>query len=195
MELIILIVFAGAAILIQASVYKRNMFKRLGYKCSFSRIEAHEGDVIYLVETVHNRKLLPLPWLKVDMTVLRWLEFEGTKPVENLNKRYLTSGFFLKSYQKTTRKWKVKCLKRGVYSIDTVTIVGGDFMGFVVESLPVRVNAEVTVYPATIDLEDMLTSANYLQGNTIVKRWFIDDPFIVSGAREYLPGDPMNRIH
>lgn len=195
MELIILLVLAGAAILIQAWVYKRNIFKKLGYKCNFNRTEAHEGDIIYLVETVHNRKLLPLPWLKVDMTVLRWLEFEGTRPVENLDRRYLTSGFFLKSYQKTIRKWKVKCLKRGVYTIDTVTMVGGDFMGFIVESLPVRVKAEVTVYPATIELEEMLLSANCLQGNTIVKRWFIDDPFIVSGAREYLPGDPMNRIH
>jgi uncharacterized protein (DUF58 family) len=34
-----------------------------------------------------------------------------------------------------------------------------------------------------------------LQGDTIVKRWINEDPFIVSGAREYNPGDPMNRIH
>ena len=195
MELIILILFVAAAVIAQAKIYKKNMFKRLGYRCSFNQLEAHEGDVIYFIETVHNRKLLPLPWLKVDMTVLRWLEFEGTKPVENLDKRYLTSGFFLKSYQKTTRKWKVKCLKRGEYSIDRVTMVAGDFMGIIVESLAVDINAVVTVFPATIDLEGMMISANYLQGNTIVKRWIIDDPFIISGAREYLPGDPINRIH
>ncbi len=195
MELLVFLVLVVVAIVVQATVYKKHMFKRLGYRCGFSQPEAHEGDTVYFVETVHNRKFLPLPWLKVDMTVLKWLEFEGTKPVENLDKRYLASGFFLRSYQKTTRRWEVKCLKRGEYSIDTVTMVAGDFMGMVVESLPVKVNAHITVFPAVIALEGMMTSSNYLQGNTIVKRWFIDDPFVVSGAREYLPGDPMNRIH
>ena len=195
MEIILLVLLVVIVIMLQTSVYKRHIFDRLGYRCVFSMDEAHEGDSLYMVETVHNRKLLPVPWLKVDMTVSRWLGFEGTQPVENLEKRYLASGYFLKGYQKTTRRWKLECQKRGVYTIDTVTLVGGDFLGLNTVSVPVAVNASLTVYPATIDLEDMLVSANYLQGNTIVKRWIVDDPFIIAGAREYIPGDPMNRVH
>jgi len=195
MEVLALAVIAGIIVLLQASLFKRTAFKKLDYKCGFSVSEAHEGDDIYLIETIYNKKLLPVPWLKVEINSSRWLEFAETRSVIAQENRHVTSSYFLKSYQKVTRRWKLKCLKRGVFCIDTVTLITGDLLGNASDSLPLEINAVIQVYPRTIDLEGIFMPVNYLQGDTVVKRWINEDPFFISGTREYTTGDPMNKIH
>lgn len=195
MEVFALIIITITVITLQSVIFNNMAFKNLDYECRFSTAEASEGDEIFLVETVRNRKMLPVPWLKVDINSSSWLDFAGTRSVVAQENRYVTSSFFLKSYQKITRRWKVKCLKRGVFSIDNVTLVAGDLLGSRVNSVPVHIGAEIMVYPQTVNIEEAFVPVNYLQGDTIVKRWIIDDPFIVAGVRDYTPRDPMNRVH
>ena len=195
MEVIALVLILIVCLAFQSWLFERFALERLEYGCSFSVEEAHEGDSIYLVESVYNKKILPLPWLKVDIHSSRWLDFAGTCSVIHQDSRRVTSSFVLKGYQKITRRWKLKCLKRGLFTTENVTLVSGDLLSLRSASMPVRVNAGIIVYPEVIELEDMFVPVNYLQSDNIVKRWIIDDPFIVSGAREYLPGDPVCRIH
>ena len=35
-----------------------------------------KGDRIKVIEIVHNSKLLPVPWLKVDIHTSRWLNLQ-----------------------------------------------------------------------------------------------------------------------
>lgn len=195
MEIIALVILLFIALGLQGALFRNYFFHRLDYSCTFSAHEAHEGDEIYFIEEVHNKKLLPLPWLKADIHSSRWLDFAGAHSVITQESRHVTSTFFLKSFQKTTRRWKLKCLKRGVFETENVTLTGGDLLGNNVMSIPVNVGASLVVYPQTLNLEELLVPVNYLQGETIVKRWILEDPFVVSGAREYRSGDPMNRIH
>lgn len=195
MEALVLAVIAGIIILLQSYIFRYYAFKNVEYKCSFSVEEAHEGDEIYLVETIYNRKFLPVPWIKVEINTSKWLEFAETRSVIAQENRHVTSSFFLRSYQKVTRRWRLKCLKRGVFSIDNVTLISGDLIGNSVVSVPVEINSVIQVYPRTIQLEKMLIPVNHLQGETIVKRWINEDPFIIAGTREYTERDPMNKIH
>lgn len=195
MEVLALILIAITIIMIQASLFKRTAFKKLEYSCYFSVTEAQEGDEIYLIETIYNRKMIPVPWLKVEINSSKWLEFAETRSVIAQENRHVTSSFYLRSYQKVTRRWKLKCMKRGVFRIDTVTLIAGDLLGNASDSIPLNINAVIQVYPKTINLEEMFLPISYLQGDTIVKRWINEDPFIISGTREYMTGDPMNRIH
>jgi uncharacterized protein (DUF58 family) len=180
---------------LQAIIFCKYSFHKLHYKCEFSVSEAHEGDDIYLVETVYNSKLLPVPWLKVDIHTSRWLGFAQTCSVVAQDSRRVTSSFVLKSYQKTTRKWKLKCLKRGIFTTPNVTLISGDLLSNHLVSEPVAVNARLVVYPEIVDLEEMFTPVNLLQSDRTVNRWIVDDPFMVAGARDYTPADPLNRIH
>lgn len=184
-----------AVILLQMVIFGKLSFHKLDYKCDFSVKEAHEGDSIYLVETVRNCKLLPVPWLKVDIHTSRWLDFAGSCSTVAQESRRVTSSFTLRSYQKITRKWKLKCLKRGVFTTENVTLVSGDLLNFCISSVPRAVNASLVVYPEIVDLKEMFVPVNLLQGDRVVKRWIVDDPFVVAGARDYAAGDPMNRIH
>jgi uncharacterized protein (DUF58 family) len=195
MDVIALVVIFICILGLQMAILCKYCFHKLFYKCEFSVPEAHEGDSLYLVETVYNCKPLPVPWLKVDIHSSRWLDFAGTCSVIAQDDRRVTSSFTLKGYQRITRKWKLKCLKRGVFTTENVTLVSGDLLNFRVESIPAAVNAQLMVYPEIVDLEELFTPVNLLQSDRTVNRWIVDDPFLVSGVREYVPGDPMNRVH
>ena len=195
MDVIALALIFAVLLGLQTSLLCGYCFRKLNYKCEFSVSEAHEGDSLYLIETVYNCKLLPVPWLKVDIHSSRWLDFAGTCSVIAQDDRRVTSSFTLRSYQRITRKWKLKCLKRGVFTTENVTLVSGDLLNFRVVSIPMAVNAQLMVYPEIVDLEELFTPVNLQQSDKTVNRWIIDDPFMVSGAREYTPGDPLNRIH
>lgn len=195
MDVVALAIILFAAVTLQGWIFCRFAFSRLEYACRFSVEEAHEGDDLYLVETVYNKKPLPIPWLKVDIHSSRWLDFAGTCSVVTQDNRRVTSTFLLKGYQRTTRRWKLKCLKRGIFQTENVTLVSGDLLSVRSVSIPMKVGAGLVVYPEVLPIEEMFIPVNYLQSDHIVRRWMVDDPFIVAGAREYTPGDPMNRVH
>lgn len=195
MDIIAFLTIAALVLAIQSWMFGKFAFRRLDYRCYFSTNEAYEGDEIKVVEVVHNGKLLPVPWLKVDIHTSRWLEFAKTRSYIAQENRRVSSSFMLKSFQKTTREWYAKCLKRGVFEIQSATLVSGDLLGMNTTSKAVNINAKLTVYPALVDIGELFTSRRYLQGDVVVKRWILDDPFLVQGAREYRPDDPLNRVH
>jgi uncharacterized protein (DUF58 family) len=195
MEIIAIAVIFILAVAMQGWIFTKYVFRKLDYSCKFSTDKAYEGDSLFLVETVQNRKLLPVPWLKVDIHTSRWLEFARTNSVITRDGRRVSSTFFLRSYQKTTRRWNLKCMKRGVFTIKNVTLIGGDLLRHGTDSIPVTVNTTLTVYPEVINIKEMFSSTRHVFGDMLVRRWIVDDPFIVSGTREYMPSDPMKRIH
>lgn len=179
----------------QMLLFGKKAFQNFEYRCDFDCPEAFEGDEIELIEQVYNRKWVPLPWFKTEITTSRWLEFAGSQSIVTYNTRFVPSFFLVKSYQKVTRRWKVKCLKRGVFPIESVILVSTDLLGQKVVSQKADISACVTVLPQTVDLDQMFVSARYLQGDNPVRNQLIPDPFYVSGVREYQPSDPMKNIH
>ena len=118
MEFIVLVVLAAVIFWLEGWVYHRFGAKGLEYRCYLSTDEAFEGDEIELVEELTNAKLLPMPWLKAEITASCFLEFAGTQSVVTDQTRFVSSFFSLRGYQKVVRRWKVKCLKFGVYSVE-----------------------------------------------------------------------------
>lgn len=197
---IILIIISSAGIpfilfVIQGNIFCRLSLKNLHYKCEFSTQEAYEGDEITLIETVENRKFLPVLWLKVDIFTSVWLEFADGVSVVAQDSRYITSWFKLKGYQRTTRTWKVKCTKRGIFDIKSVSLASGDITKSYKKSLQFDVNASLIVYPSITDEDRVHFHERAVQGNVVVKRWILEDPFMVSGVREYTENDSMNKLH
>lgn len=195
MELLVLAVVIIAVALLQNYLYKHYAFSSLQYHCEFSKMQVREGDEIELVETISNKKLLPLPWLKAEISTSKWLEFSELQSVVTDKTRFVSSFFMMKSYRKVTRVWKVKCLKRGVFSIDRVILVATDLIGMQSFSQAAKVDATVTVYPREIDVPNEFISAQHLSGEIVVSRHLVTDPFYISGVREYTQRDPFNKIH
>lgn len=196
MEILAVIIIFIAAIYIQGFLLNFFLFHNVEYSCNFNVDKATEGDNIFLEEIIYNKKPLPISWIKAEIYTSKWLDFAGKDAVLAQESRFVTSNFFLKSYQKITRRWNVKCIKRGYFEIDKVTLVGGDFFGaFSDLSIVKDTKTDLLVYPATINLEECFRPASRFIGDTVVRRWINDDPFMFSGMREYMAGDALNRIH
>lgn len=194
MVLIFLVVLVLILIKLQNSIYKKSAFDNVGYKCYFSTDTAFEGDLIEFVEEVTNAKFLPVPWFKSDFTTSKWLDFADTQSVIADKSRFVASFFVLKSNHKVVRKWKVKCLKRGVFEVDKVTLVASDLFGNLELSKPIDTNVKITVLPNPLTLEEIEFAPNHLLGDVTVRQHLTPDPFYINGIREYTDRDPINKI-
>jgi uncharacterized protein (DUF58 family) len=150
---------------------------------------------MFVDEEIYNRKPFPVPWVKADIHSSKWLEFAGASSSVVDERRFVTSGFVLRAYQRTKRRWYMKCTKRGVFDIDNATVTCGDILGLITESKAVPVKKRLVVYPGMMNIDEMFFSTRDILGDAVVKRFIMDDPFIVKGIRDYIPGDAMNRVN
>lgn len=180
---------------LEGLLYRKYAFYKLQYRCYFSVREAFEGDEITLVEEVSNAKLLPLPWLKAELTTSKWLDFAGSQSLVTEETRFVPSFFMMKSRHKVVRSWKVRCLKRGEFTLEKVILISADLLGSQSLSQPVEVGAVITVLPKPADLTLGFQKVRSDSGPVIVRRHLLPDPFLIAGIREYTPHDSASRIH
>ena len=195
MEFVAIAAVVVGLFLLQNKLYKTYAFKNPEYSCTLSTNECYEGDEIELVEEIVNKKWLPLPWLKAEITTSRWLSFAGAQSGVTDSTRFVPSFFSVKGYSKVTRRWKVKCLKRGEFGIEQVVLITTDLLGYSNLSRPGGGGARVLVLPRAIESDALQVSPRYLNGDIMVKRQLLTDPFYISGVREYTGFEPMSRIH
>ena len=153
MELLVLLLILAIAVWAQRAAFRWYAFRNLDYSCTLSKKEAVEGDAIALQEVVSNRKLLPLPWLKSEITTPKWLAFSQLQSVVTDETRFLSSFFMLRSYQRVTRTWEGRCLKRGVFSVQKTVLVAADLLGGGAFSSEGDAGSEVVVFPRPLELD------------------------------------------
>lgn len=195
MEFLALLLIILFAVFAQNWIFEHWGLKKLDYHCRLSTDEAVQYDEIELVETIVNRKWLPAPWLKSEITVSRDLDFAGAQSVVTDKSRFVPSFFMVRSYQKVERVWKVNCTRRGEMEIQKIVLVSTDLFGNVTLSRPVETDAHVLVLPKPFDLEEMFFAPKNLTGDTVVRKHLLEDPFFFSGVREYTGHESMNQIH
>lgn len=190
LALLLALVLGGETLL-----YRKRSLTHLDYHCALDREEATEGEVVELVETIKNRKWLPEPWLKSEITTSKWLDFAGAQSIVTDKTRFVPSFFVVRSYQKVQRSWHVTCLKRGDFSIQKVGLVSSDLFGTVNLSKAAPVDSRILVLPRGLDLDAFVLAPRYLSGDVVVRRQLLEDPFYLAGVREYTERDSMNQIH
>lgn len=182
----------------QARLFKRWALTKINYDRQFDRTECYAGDEVELIERISNRKLLPVPWLRLEAMMSSHFHFMGQADMEIDKGKLLqnhSSLFSLMSYTEITRRHQVHCLKRGYYYFNTATMTSGDVLGLIKEHQQLYIKCRIMVYPRTIPIEDIPLPSSKWLGDLIVRRWIVEDPFFIHGVREYQAGDPMNSIH
>ena len=195
MEIIAVLLLAGIFIIAEQAVFRKNVLKNVTYTARFSVNEAMEGDEIEIVEEIENNKWLPVPWVKTELSTSRWLEFSGSSAARASDARFVPSVFSLKPHQKCTRTRHIKALKRGMFRLESVSIVGSDLLGTVSVSRAISVDEQIRILPAPYDTDETYMSDRELYGEITARRFICEDPFMISGAREYTGREPMNKIH
>ncbi|XEC92531.1 DUF58 domain-containing protein [Paenibacillus tarimensis] len=193
-----LILAVLAVIFIQGQFYRRFGQRRLTYSRSFSVKRCFQGDEIEMREEIANRKPLPLPWLRVESLLHAGMQFQSQTNLEISNGEYVQnhkSFFSLLPYTKITRRHRVVCTRRGAYRINSVALTCGDAVGASSTTRRIQMDEELLVYPKPLPLEELDLPSQSWQGEVAVKRWIVEDPFMISGVREYRYGDSLKGVN
>ncbi|WP_308539578.1 DUF58 domain-containing protein, partial [uncultured Ruminococcus sp.] len=197
MELIVGICLLLLAALGEIGLYRRYGLKGLSYSCQFAETQAEEGDTLTFTETVVNAKSLPVPWLKAELTLPKWLNFPESHCAVAHDARFVTSFFSLRSQAKVSRVWNVTCEKRGIYQVEHVVLVTSDLLGAVRLSLGAADTGKtVTVLPRRYTEAGLILPRLLAEhiGTIQTRRSWFTDPCEMTGIREYAPGDPLKQI-
>jgi uncharacterized protein (DUF58 family) len=188
------IVFVGA----QGYFFRRYGSRKLGYERYFNVTRCYEGDQVEMVERIANRKLIPVPWVRLESSLSANLKFsrqQGHTISEGQMFQNHRSLFSLMPYTQVIRRHKFTCMRRGVYELDSATLTVGDLFGIFSHYKKLTLHAQLVVYPRPIVPDQAELPSHSWQGDYTVKRWIVHDPFMFAGVREYQYGDPMKDIN
>ncbi|KRG14994.1 hypothetical protein ACA30_07310 [Virgibacillus soli] len=192
------IVMTIIVIIGQVFVFDRWGLTKIYYRRSFSKEAVFTGESIEMVDEISNKKLLPVPWLRLESKIAANLEFQKRSQLDNdvhAGGDFHRTLFSLMPYQKVRRRQTLTCQKRGYYRFQTVSLTTGDIFGFgqVFKSVPSK--AEIIVYPRLVSMDEIPLPTHSWLGDVVVRRWIMEDPFLTAGVREYSAGDPLNTIN
>ncbi|RXJ02793.1 DUF58 domain-containing protein [Anaerobacillus alkaliphilus] len=197
MSMVWFIVVTILMILVQSFIFTKWGLTKVNYTRYFNKEAVFPGELFELVDEVSNRKLLPLPWLRLESKVSSNLQF--TKKQDQLvvedSEEYHRTLFSLSPFEKVTRRHMVACRKRGYYQLKTVSLTLGDIVGFNEKAEAIDAKATIIVYPELVEIEEIPLPSHSWLGDLLVKRWIIQDPFVTAGVRQYTYGDPLNSVN
>ncbi|MCA0757999.1 DUF58 domain-containing protein [Paenibacillus sp. N4] len=192
------IVAAAAILLAQSKLFKSRVLRQIEYRRHFQSKACFRGDQVELVEKISNAKWLPVPWLRVESQLSSHLHFQKQENFQvSSGQLYQNhkSFFSLPPYTKITRKHKITCAKRGWYQLHTVTLTGGDPLGLTNATKQIPLESRMLVYPRPAEVPISELPYHSWQGDRSVRRWIINDPFVIAGVRDYQAGDTYKQIN
>ncbi|NLD88421.1 MAG: DUF58 domain-containing protein [Clostridiales bacterium] len=180
--------------LLQVYFFRRWNLRSMTYKRYFTPDIVNEGETSTMVEKIRNAKVLPIPWIRIEAQTSEKLLIGNVTKSEG--KQYHRSLFSIPPYTTITRRHKVVCPHRGYYHTKTVSISSGDLLGIgSTKYVDLPTDTVITVYPTLVPIEDIFNMKNSFSGDTVVRRWIVEDPFMIKGVRDYNTSDPQNRIN
>ncbi|KNY25803.1 DUF58 domain-containing protein [Pseudobacteroides cellulosolvens] len=191
----LLIIATLIIVYVQAFIYKNWGLRDLTYSRSFSLSRVFEGEEVQMIEVISNNKMIPMLLLQLESEITPYLQFQKQGNLDIKHQRCHRSFFSLMPYTKITRKHTVKCCKRGFYILKSAVLSCNDAFNIVHTYKDLSLYASITVYPKIFPIDELNLPCHSWMGDTIIRRWIIDDPFMISGIRDYRYGDSMNRIN
>jgi uncharacterized protein (DUF58 family) len=122
-----------------------------------------------------------------------WLEIDNLAPLpQKSGSRLLTGigGFQQRSYTARTR-----ITKRGAYPLGPTMLSSGDPFGLFVCIRKIPPKNTLIVLPLTVEIPYFPSPTGVLPGGKEIHQQTLDVTPHASGVREYIPGDPIKRVH
>lgn len=186
---------AGILFLLQQYAYRKWWSREVNVSLEFEKECVTAGGHVNLLETVENRKWLPLPSVKVKFQCARELVFANEKNSAVTDKYYRNDLFAVMPYNRVIRTHKVYCLKRGYYEIDGIDLVGADI--FLSQEMSESRSSATFLYvlPAPFKTGELDAAIIKINGEIAARRYELEDPFTHRGIRAYEPYDEMKSVN
>ena len=150
-----------------------------------SRNILQQGEITEVEVTVTNRRGFPIPWIF----------FEDLYPADFARNGDNSCLTILMPGRSVTMQYALTCPRRGYHRIGPIMMESGDLFGLQRRFRTGRQQDYISVLPTVAYIETFNVSARRPQGAVRISNRIYDDPTRIVGAREYMPGDPLNRIH
>lgn len=188
-------ILAFLLFLVELLVYKMFWDKNLKVSISFKQEGITEGEYGEILEVIENRKRLPLNMLKVKFQTSKNLGFLDDIGSKTTDQYYRNDVFQVSAEEKITRILHFVGKKRGYYRINNIDLVASDLF-FVNENIKsMSTEQYLYVYPRVFKSETFHMSLQKLNGEILVKRHMLEDPFEYRGIREYQPFDDIRSVN
>jgi uncharacterized protein (DUF58 family) len=122
-----------------------------------------------------------------------WLEVANESKIPNATGSRIVT--LLRRRQKRSYTARTWLTSRGGFPLGPTTLTSGDPFGIFRVSRQFPSNSNLIVFPMLFQVHDFLSPPGLLPGGKAIRRKSIDITPHASGVREYVPGDPMKRIH
>lgn len=195
MYVIMAAVFLLLLYYLQLNIYEKLWDRDLKVDANFGVNEVFEGEPADLTETLENEKWLPLPMVKMKLQLARELVFRDANNSVVSDYFYRTDIYSVSAYQKVTRSMKFRCSKRGYYTFKGMDVVGSNLFFTKEYVKSVDSSSYLYVFPKLYNPGIMEPVLNRINGETLVKRNLVEDPFEFRGIREYQPYDGMKNVN
>ena len=162
---------------------------KLSYKRYFTEDAAFVGATLGLVEEIYNPTPFPLFLIDIEEYIYYGLGIDNLTEDGKGLRLFVSRINFLLPFMQIKRTHKISCLRRGVYSLDTVSILAHGNM------IPFNAPATLVVYPEPAKVPESIPPVSLSLGETVTSRALVCDPFSVSGIRDYRFGDTMRQIN
>ena len=178
-------------------LWSRYSLSEVTYRRRFSVERLFFGEQTELLLEVTNAKPLPLAWLRSEDDIPDALALAPDERVRHYlaSRRVLVNLFSLGLYQRVIRRYTVTGTQRGAWKFGPAKLVCGDIFGFGSRHQEFADTTLLLVYPRLYELPELGLDARHPFGDHQTRNRLIDDPLLLSGVREYLPGDNFRHIH
>ncbi|GAB4332384.1 MAG: DUF58 domain-containing protein [Candidatus Abyssubacteria bacterium] len=177
--------YAVLLIMILSRLTVEVCLRGLDVRRELSRTETVIGDKLEVTLTVRNTGGLPIPWVLVEELL------PGKMPVTGERARLFTLG----PHKEKKMVYQIVLNRRGYHRIGPALLEAGDLFGFFRRYKTLAAADYVTVFPAVEHIMEFDIAARRPMGTVKVTNKIFEDPTKIIGVREYVPGDPFNRIH
>ncbi len=191
-----LLLFLAAVLCLTAEgLHARARLDRgLSYRRRFSTGSVYAGGSVQLEETLENRKSTPVPWALTETTLPGRLTLSAGTAGDR-HDRFLRAAVYLPRQKTIHRETTLYCPHRGCFHLGATKMTVRDLFGFVRRSRSFPAGEALYVYPALLPQPRIPACLLQFQGDVAARRWILPDPILVSGIREYQPGDPLRDVH
>lgn len=177
--------------------WNRRSLEGVTYERALSERRAFPGELIELTLRVGNQKLLPLGWLGVED---RWpmallpTDAELFSPVVGQMGTFRTA-FSVGWFERISRRYQLRCTRRGFYPLGPVELKSGDIWGLFSEGRMQQELDWLIVYPQVLPLPALGFPPKQPFGEVKATWRIFEDPSRAVGVRDHQPEDSFRHIH
>lgn len=178
-------VYIFLALAVLAKVTSRLWLWRLDCERTISETMLQQGEQTTIEVKLTNPNPWPVPWVYIEDYHPPFCDREGD------NKRLAS----LLPGQSTTLKYTLTCPKRGYHRVGPLLMESGDLFGLEKRFRTGTRRDYFSVLPTVAYIETFNIATKRPQGPVRVANRVYEDPTRINNIRQYVPGDPLKRIH